>query len=268
MHNGYPDLNMFNTLYWLFFISFVCFSYGIFPLSQQLQGGFPENSVKGQLCMKIDFDLDKMNVKQRILTFIYQIVLGYSQFRYTKMMNDYAKGQNLMSVTFSQFGGKHHRNIFTARETRTYFMLCLILMALDNVMIIIMQVFREHVDKDTRFVLYNFLWVSSLELFIGVFIPVKHLIQSRENLPGLWWNRRQDESIKFYVSQQSVVPRSYVESLNNQRSCSVNVDQSLGSQFPPMIRRNKLNTGQVHALNPSYSLMKETSQSIPNVEIG
>ena len=90
VQNGYPDVKMFNTLYWLFFISFVCFSYGIFPLSQQLQGGFPENSVKGQLCMKIDFDLDKMNVNQRILTFMYQIVLGYSQFRYTKMMNDYA----------------------------------------------------------------------------------------------------------------------------------------------------------------------------------
>ena len=179
-----------------------------------------------------------------------------------------------MSVTFSQFGGKHHRNIFTAKETRNYFVFCLFLMVLDNTMIIIMQVFREHVDKDKRFVLYNLLWVSSLELFVGVFIPVKHLIQSRENLPGLWWNRRQDESIKFYVSHQSFVPRRYFESVNNhsfeihQRRCSVNVGQSLGYQFPPMVRKNKLNTVQVHALNPSYSLMKETSQSTPNVEIG
>ena len=60
--NGYPNLKLFNKLFWLFFITIVTYSYVVFPLAHQLKGEFPKNSTKGQICLRLDFRNEEMNL--------------------------------------------------------------------------------------------------------------------------------------------------------------------------------------------------------------
>ena len=53
------------------FVLHICdvgfFSSVIFPLPQIIQGGFPGNSIKGQIWLKENFPINDANSKQRIL---------------------------------------------------------------------------------------------------------------------------------------------------------------------------------------------------------
>ena len=108
--------------------------------------------------------------------------------------------------TFSQFGGNHNRNLFTAHQTSLHLIIMTIILILDNGLITFMQIYQEYLDRHTSFILHNLLWVVSFELYFGIYIPVKQLILSRNSLPGLWWDRRQIQE-NFYVRQPEMSPR-------------------------------------------------------------
>ena len=126
-------------------------------------------------------------------------------------MDDYVKGQNLKFKTFSQFGGKHQRNMFTAAESSSYLLLVILLMDVDNGVIITFQFFGHLISKNTQFFIHNFIWVIVLDLFFGVYVPVKHIIQSRWKLPELWWDCETLQTSPFYVSTPPMSPRRYVK---------------------------------------------------------
>ena len=109
--------------------------------------------------------------------------------------------------TFSQFGGNHNRNLFTAQQTSSYLKIMTLILILDNGLITCMQSYPDYLDRHTRFILHNMLWVVSGELFFGIYIPLKHLILSRNSLPGLWWEESQVQE-NFYVRQPKLSPRS------------------------------------------------------------
>ena len=112
--NGYPNLKLLKCLNCFFFIMLVLYGYISFPISQMLKGDLPQNSAKGQICMQSDFQVDEMNQKQRMTAFIGPFTISIFRYRFIKKLTDYVKGQNLKLKTFSQFGGNHHRNIFTS----------------------------------------------------------------------------------------------------------------------------------------------------------
>ena len=161
--------------------------------------------------MKIDFKLDEMNSKQRANTFVFPIVIIISTLRYMKKIKNYVKSQNLRMLTFSQFGGKHLRNLFSVTHTSYYLLAYSCFLILDNGMICMLQLYRGQVDKNTQFIIHNMLWVVVQDVFFGLYVPIKHIILSRECLPGLWCDERTVETNKFYVSKQSMSPRRYVK---------------------------------------------------------
>ena len=184
--NGQTNLKLFNKLYWIFLVTAIAYSYGVFPFAQQVRGGFPGNSPKGQICLKMNFQLGETNLKQRIAQLIGQAVLGILRFRFMKIITRYVKGQNLNRRTFAQFGGKHQRNVFNIKQTNSYLFVCFCLLLLDNTLITFYQLLRLKIDENTRFVIHNLLWIISMNIFFGIFIPVKHILLSRQCLPSLY----------------------------------------------------------------------------------
>ena len=75
VYKGQPNLQLLNILFWVFFTTMVTYGYRVFPLSQQLKGEFPQNSIKGQICLKNDFSLDEMNSKQRVNMIMFPLVI-------------------------------------------------------------------------------------------------------------------------------------------------------------------------------------------------
>ena len=161
--------------------------------------------------MKIDLQLDIMYAKQRIGMCFKSLVMAIFTYRFMKMINDYVKRQNLKMKTFSQFGGKHQRNLFTVKQNLSYMLVVLCRPALDTGLTLMFELYKEQLDKDNQFIIYNLFWVGYVELFFGIYVPVKHIILSRDLLPGLWWDDKIVPPSNFFVSKPSMSPRRYVK---------------------------------------------------------
>ena len=48
VQNGYPNLKLFDFLYWIVLLIMISNNCFYFPKSKQLQNGFPQNSIKGK----------------------------------------------------------------------------------------------------------------------------------------------------------------------------------------------------------------------------
>ena len=62
----------------------LAYMFGVYPLSHLLKADFPQNSIKGQICLKLDFELGEMNVKQRFFGFIGPLLVLVFLFRMWK----------------------------------------------------------------------------------------------------------------------------------------------------------------------------------------
>ena len=172
-----------------------------------LKDNFPGNSIKGQICMKLDFQLGEMNNKQRFFGFIGPVIFSVFTLRFGRNCNTYVKARNLNMRTFSQFGGTHHRNLFTLRNTRLYMTVILLLVPLDNILIVFFQQNQGIVDKRTQFIIHNIPWLLVCDFFFGIYIPVKHFFSSKHLLPGLWCEIKHVKREKFYVGKTAPTPR-------------------------------------------------------------
>ena len=208
--NGTPNLSLLNKVGWIQYVFMVCIFYGQFPFQNQIRPNFPENSIKGQICMKLDFDLDGNNEKLRVLGF-YPIIAVYFTIKFQNSINRFVKGQNLNNSTCAQFGGKYRRNLFDLIESRNYLMSFLIFLLLENFLILSMQLFKEVFDKDARFLLLGLLWVLFLNVYIGVYVPLKHLLISWNCMPSLWHDPPHEAVAQFYVRRPFLIPRRYME---------------------------------------------------------
>ena len=63
------------------------------------------------------------------------------------------------------------------------------------------------IGKDTAATLYNCIWTLILVLFFALFLPLKHLAESREKFPELWIKHQDVEILKFYVRKPELQPR-------------------------------------------------------------
>ena len=208
--NGYPNLVLFNQLHWLIFGTMISYSYGVFPLVKQLKEDFPQNCIKGQICMKIDFQIDETNLKQRVVGIIAPMVILSFNWRFKKSLSSYTKGKNLRMNTVAQFGGKYQRNLLTAHQTWSYYSKFTAFIIADNALIVVFQIFRNKLDKEIQFIIHNMFWVLILNCFFSVYIPVKHLLLSKEDLPSLWSEVKHVKPSKFYVREYKLIPRRYV----------------------------------------------------------
>ena len=200
--------------------------------------------------MKIDFELDETNIKQRIYTFIIPLVLTIFIIRFSKSMKNCVKRQNLKMKTFSQYLGKHQRNIFTAKETLYYFLFYTLTIFTDNASIILFQLNRDHLDKNTQFLIHNIIWVFSLEGFFGLYVPIKHIILSRKTLPSLWSECKAPQTTQFYIREQHISPRR---------------DLKLASSiFHETKTRNKIYKSYTKNLSKSHRKRKEFKEKMIN----
>ena len=113
----------------------------------------------------------------------------------------YMQSQCLNQITFSLIGGKNRRNIFTGQETRKYFYLILFIMLVDMLR-------RED--------LLNFLPEGSpqsfmyfyLTLIFGLYVPIKHIMISKEAFPEMFGKVQHSRLCEFYVrKQEKLTPR-------------------------------------------------------------
>ena len=204
---GYPNLGLAETLSFVTYGFFVACIYGIFPLSHQIRNNFPANSRKGQLCMQLDFVANENYTKHRIKQAIFPFLVMVFICMMRRNMRRSVKEQNLRMSTLAQYGGKHHRNIFTAPQNFSYVLVCIVFAFAENGFMIILQQYPGFINKRTQSAVHNLLFLFIADFFLGFCLPIKHMMTSRERMPELWLEKRSTKVSEFHVRKPCIVPR-------------------------------------------------------------
>ena len=186
VEKGAPNLGLLCHVFWLSSISIICASFAQFPLVKMIKGNFPHNSVKGQICLQTSTLKDEKNTYHRILGYAFPLIFAFFNLKFWRSMSVYSKSQNLSGRTFSQFGGNKMRNIITGKQTTSYLFVVVFFIILDNTLIIVFQHYGDMISVMTRFNIHNIFWILFLEVFFGLYVPIRHIILSRKYLPSLW----------------------------------------------------------------------------------
>ena len=109
--------------------------------------------------------------------------------------------------TMAQYGGRHLRNIFTAAQNFSYVLVCIAFAFLENGFMIILQNYPGYIDKRTQSAAHNLLFLIICDFFLGFFLPLQHLMTSREKIPELWVDTKSSKDPEFHVRKPVFIPR-------------------------------------------------------------
>ena len=204
--NGYSNLQIFNFLFWVVIIAFFLIAYGMFPFPNLIKQDLSE-STQGQFCMMLKPRWEDRTVKMNIITFMIIFIQLFFSLRYIMNIKKYLKRQNLNMRTFSQLGGTARRNLYTLGQTYIYFSVCVLWYFFENLFIETLQYFDDQLGRRKSFIIYNVLWIFIVDLFFGLFVPIKHIITSYRTLPVLWNKNEISHEKRFFTNVQRFEPR-------------------------------------------------------------
>ena len=95
-------------------------------------------------------------------------------------------------TSYSSLGGKHRRNIFTGHETRIY--AHFLQFATFSEGVLITEQFPSFHPQKVQLIM-----TLVLTFFFGMFVPIKHIFSSQQELPELFEKEKDKETFEFYV---------------------------------------------------------------------
>ena len=164
---GKPNLKLFDTLYWI-----VLFTFSTWLSATALES------------FSSIFNLTALTTVQCLTAAMTELA--------EKKKKNYVKGQCLNQTTFSSFGGKHRRNIFTGQETRMHVHFIRVAMVIEETLLT--EPFDPFQRKTTKSI-FTFLWA----FYFGLFIPVRQLVCSRRDLPEMFEKMVEKQTCGLYA---------------------------------------------------------------------
>lgn len=82
---------------------------------------------------------------------------------------------------------------------------------IDFVSITFIEYHQESLDSDHVFILWNIIGSLFTEVFLGMFLPIRHMVIIYRNMPELcsWKIKSDSNTIEFYVRRPELIPRRY-----------------------------------------------------------
>ena len=220
---GKPNLKLFDTLYWIF----------LFTVGTWL-------SINSLELFSSFYNLTALATIQCLGAAMVELV--------EKHKKNYVKGQCLNQTTFSSFGGKQRRNIFTGQETRLHFHFIHVAMVIEEMLLT--EPFDPFQRKTTKSILTYF-WA----FYFGLFIPIRQLLCSRQELPEMFEKILKTNTCEFYARQpEKLSPRgpSYKLHVVPDRTILPPKSKHTIVQVEPMDIIQERNTTEGVAVNLQY----------------
>ena len=195
---GYINLEVFNILYWVFFVTcLVIFSFVYSPTMGIL-------GAEGMCSMTSMF-----SAKQWRLINI-SIPLDWILLEICENMKRKSVRKQCANMThFAALGGKRRRNMFTSAQTKKY---CYLLFSIVLLQDFTLTMSEEILDQELATILNNIMWSLILVFFFALFLPIQHLASSFQRFPELWTKYQKEDIKEFYV--RVLEPRRETNGMN------------------------------------------------------
>ena len=176
----------------------------------------------------------------------------------------YVKNNCISGKSMACFGGKNRRNVFTMDEIVRYEKNMLIFTFIYNLIIIYIQYFCNRVDSKFYFVFHNLLYVSFVDIYSVVVVPLKHLLLCNESIWSSIKNTEPNIEKSFYVRNPIFVFSQQNEKLNNQRLAVFHIDVSDTNSSTNIKKQQKRN--QKTRFETILETLEDSSETSQNQE--
>ena len=204
-------------IYVIFTFGWTVSGYLSWPGSVMFSANYPDNTVKGRICMnhRLDWDQDKRSkktsdiyIKPRLIVLALTMTVGFMMFFMIRRVKMFI--QNLCSSNRSHacIGGRHRRNLLTFKELSCFYTFIILFFLWDSILIFAFYCVQDLVGSDIVFFFYQGN-TALFDLTCIILLPAFVLVKSQKNFPSLWTNY-EPKRIKFYATKQGLVPRREV----------------------------------------------------------
>ena len=193
---------------------FALYTYLPWMTASALAENYPENTVKGRICLGLRLDWDKditketsdIYIKPRLiviaLVFVSAGNVGYQGlYRTRRFLRGFCLNQN----SFASIGGKRRRNILNHQELCICHSLVLFFIFSENILFTIFYFKQDFLGANNVF-LVQFLFSSLSDMVLIVLFPALVLYKSLEGYPEIW-TFYSPKTLEFYSSKSKLAPR-------------------------------------------------------------
>ena len=212
--SGVYNSGILKNCFIIYTVFFVIYSYLPWIAATALEENYPENTVKGRICLGLRLDWDKDNtketsdiyVKPRMIVIILAIMSYWFCCHFCGYRaKQFVKGFCISQKTFANIGGKQRRNILNYKEVCCCHTVVLISILLESSMFIMFYFFQDLLGNIHVF-LMHFLYSLIADFSLIILFPASVLYQSFYGYPELW-TRYVPKPLKFYSFSHKIYPR-------------------------------------------------------------
>ena len=239
---GFISKEFFNSKFLKFIFGgysffFSAYSYLPWATYTTLKDNYPENTVKGRICLGLTLDWDKdrskettdVYIKPRLIVIASVVCsLLLTLYLFIFKVKRFIRGFCVAQNSFASIGGKHKRNILTFQELSFCHLLILFFLSFES--ILIFMFYKYQAILSLLSVLYIFTISSGLADFTMIIVlPAAILYTSRYSYPVIWTNYK-PRACKYFSSQIKLIPRRKQSDFDNllelqQNKIQENVEQ-------------------------------------------
>ena len=211
---GIYNTKIFNLCFVLLTCTYTMYTYLPYFIASSLKDEYPDNTVKGRICLGHRLNWDLKDTKNTLNVYIKPRVMIITFVMISVFFNCYLCGYKARQFikqfcpnqqTFASIGGPYRRNILTHKELFVCHVFVLIHVFLDNVFIFFFYFCQDIVGYQNVFNLHV-IWCAIADVFMIIVLPSLTILKCLEDYPELWI----PVDIKpapFYMSSFKMIPR-------------------------------------------------------------
>ena len=190
---GMKNIKLFNILYWVTFITYLVNFFFIY---------MPTLEETKEMCLLTSL----FSKKKRRIAYIFFNLDWIAIWILEKMKRKSLRRQCLNRRTYAAVGGVKKSNIFNGEETKIYCLFLLIYVIVEDLLLISAMEY-ELVDIEMAVTLNNSAWLIILVVVFALYVPIKHLAESKVNFPEIWLQDKKFQIDEFYVRKPDLIPK-------------------------------------------------------------
>ena len=201
-------------IYMIFTFGWTVSGYLSWPGSVMFSSNYPDNTVKGRICLthRLDWDQDKRSkktsdiyVKPRLIVLALIMTVGFLMFFMIHRVKIFIQKFCSSNRSHACIGGRYRRNILTFKELSRFYTFIIMFFLWDTILIFTFYFVQDCIGSDFVFFFYQGNTVL-FDLTCIILLPTFVLLKSQKDFPSLWTNFV-PKKLTFYATENGLVPR-------------------------------------------------------------
>ena len=216
---GFVSKSLFNTKFLKFcFVGYTLFfsiySFVPYLTSTMISDEYPQNTVKGRICLGQRLDWDKDNSKETsdiyikprlIILALVLCSLFLTFYLFIYKARKFIKGFCVAQKSFASIGGRRRRNLLTFQELSVLHFMILSFILLESLLVFFFYKEQDNLGTKTVFFLH-LLSTGLADLVMIILLPAVIVFNTRHSYPEIWTSYT-PQPYKYYATAFQLVPR-------------------------------------------------------------